>query len=96
MPSGIASLAKKHGLGWGGSFKNYKDASLFSARSEEGGTIPAPRKPEVYKTTETKDEIAKENVEALRNFNESLGGGLAQAELTEAERAYAVEKGYIK
>jgi len=96
LPSGIASLAKKHGLGWGGSFKNYKDASLFSARSEEGGTIPAPRKPEVYKTTETKDEIAKENVEALRNFNKSLGGGLAQAELTEAERAYAVEKGYIK
>ena len=60
LPSGIASLAKKYGLGWGGSFKNYKDASLFSARNEEEGSVPAPRKPEVYKTTETKAEIKKE------------------------------------
>jgi hypothetical protein len=37
-----------------------------------------------------------ESVESLRGFNESIGGGLAQVELTEGERAYALEKGYIK
>ena len=37
-----------------------------------------------------------ESVESLHGFNESLGGGVAQAELTEGERAYALEKGYIK
>ena len=37
-----------------------------------------------------------ESVESLRGFNESLGGGVAQAELTEGERAYALERGYIK
>lgn len=60
LPAGITKIAKKYGLGWGGNFENYKDASLFSVRDEEGGTIPAPRKPEVYKTTETKAEIKEE------------------------------------
>lgn len=69
LPSGIASLAKKYGLGWGGSFKNYKDASLFSARTEEEGSVPAPRTPEVYKTAETKAEI-KEEAEVKDTYQE--------------------------
>lgn len=34
-------------------------------------------------------------VEQLRSFNEELGGGGAAAELTDGERAYAEERGYI-
>ena len=35
------------------------------------------------------------NVEALRQFNEDIGGGPAQAQLTPGERRYAQSKGYI-
>lgn len=40
----------------------------------------------------TQDDI--DRVESLRGFNESIGGGAAQVELTDGERAYAVSKGY--
>lgn len=35
------------------------------------------------------------NVEALRSFNEDIGGGPAQAQLTSGERRYAQSQGYI-
>lgn len=60
FPDEISEIAQSFGLGWGGDFKIYKDASLFSMRDEEGGSIPAPRSNEVYKTAETKAEIVKE------------------------------------
>lgn len=59
FPDAISQIAKEHGLGWGGDFSVYKDASLFSMRDEEGGSIPAPRTNKVYKTAETKAEAAK-------------------------------------
>jgi hypothetical protein len=36
-----------------------------------------------------------DNVEDLRSFNDSLGGGGASSQLTAGERAYAVSRGYI-
>ena len=60
FPDAIAEIARSFGLGWGGDFNIYKDASLFTMRDEEGGSIPAPRSNEIYKTAETKAEIVKE------------------------------------
>ena len=59
FPNAISFIARTHGLGWGGDFAVYKDASLFSMRDEEGGSIPAPRTNKVYQTAETKAEAAK-------------------------------------
>ena len=59
FPSAISQIAREHGLGWGGDFSVYKDASLFSMRDEEGGSLPAPRTNKVYQTAETKAEAAK-------------------------------------
>jgi len=53
-------------------------------------SVPGASNPRAY----SQDDL--EGVESLRGFNESIGGGLAQVELTEGERAYALEKGYIK
>ena len=60
FPDAISEIARSFGLGWGGDFNIYKDASLFTMRDEEGGSIPAPRSNEIYKTAETKAEIVKE------------------------------------
>lgn len=60
FPDAIAEIARSFGLGWGGDFNIYKDASLFTMRDEEGGSLPAPRSNEIYKTAETKAEIIKE------------------------------------
>lgn len=59
FPNAISQIARAHGLGWGGDFSVYKDASLFSMRDEEGGSIPAPRTNKIYQTAETKAEAAK-------------------------------------
>ena len=59
FPDAISNIARAHGLGWGGDFSVYKDASLFSMRDEEGGSIPAARTNKVYETAETKAEAAK-------------------------------------
>ena len=59
FPDAISNIAQAHGLGWGGDFPVYKDASLFSMRDEEGGSIPAARTNKVYETAETKAEAAK-------------------------------------
>jgi len=59
FPDAISQIARAHGLGWGGDFSVYKDASLFSMRDEEGGSIPAPRTNKIYQTAETKAEAAK-------------------------------------
>jgi hypothetical protein len=37
MPTNIAEIAAKHGLGWGGNFRSVKDAMHFSATQNEGG-----------------------------------------------------------
>ena len=36
-----------------------------------------------------------QSVEQLRSFNDSIGGGVAGAALTEGERVYARSQGYI-
>jgi hypothetical protein len=59
FPAGIANIANKYGIGWGGNFALYKDTSLFSMRDEEGGSIPAPRINDVYTTVATRAEILK-------------------------------------
>lgn len=61
FPAGISNIAQKYGLGWGGDFRNYKDASLFSIRDEEGGSISAPRSNIIYMTAETRKEMLQVN-----------------------------------
>jgi hypothetical protein len=44
MPREIAAVAAQYGLGWGGSWKNIKDAMHFSAANSEGGNLLAADK----------------------------------------------------
>ncbi len=62
LPNSISSIAKKYGLGWGagdhvGKYTGYKDSSIFSALSIEGGSIKAPRSDNIYKTDISRNKI---------------------------------------
>ena len=39
LPKNIRDIAKKHGLGWGGNWREKKDTMHFSAHPDEGGSV---------------------------------------------------------
>jgi len=43
MPSNVAQMAAKYGLGWGGNWRSSKDAMHFSMASAEGGSVAVDR-----------------------------------------------------
>jgi hypothetical protein len=43
MPSNVAQMAAKYGLGWGGNWRSSKDAMHFSMASAEGGSVGIDR-----------------------------------------------------
>jgi len=57
LPDGIEDIAARWGLGWGGNFAMYKDSSLFSARTGDGGAYSNPLDENVYETDESKVEL---------------------------------------
>lgn len=62
LPNSISSIAKKYGLGWGAGDHNnkytgYKNSSIFSALSVEGGSIKAPRSDNIYQTDISRNKI---------------------------------------
>ena len=42
MPSNIAQIASKHGLGWGGDWNSVKDAMHFCIAKRERGNYSHP------------------------------------------------------
>lgn len=57
--------------------------------------LPSPTGETRGENQEQTPEEAAAAVEALKVFNEELGGGVAYAELTPLEKQYAIEQGYL-